>query len=48
VWPPIPHALNAEIGAGLGDRTLRELRAELAKVIRHLAGEDIPALRPRW
>lgn len=42
------HRLEAELARGLGDPALGELRAELARLVRQLAGSDLPPLRPVW
>ncbi|NUT31971.1 MAG: MarR family transcriptional regulator [Hamadaea sp.] len=42
------HGLEAELGGRLGDRELAALRVQLARVIRELAGDRLPALRPQW
>jgi DNA-binding MarR family transcriptional regulator len=42
------HHLESEIASRLGDPDLTALRADLTRVIRDLAGEDIPPLRPLW
>lgn len=42
------HRLEAQVAGDLGEEDVRELRAGLAALIRHLAGETIPPLRPLW
>ncbi|GAB2964067.1 MarR family winged helix-turn-helix transcriptional regulator [Micromonospora polyrhachis] len=42
------HGLEAELAAQLGDANLAGLRVELARLVRELAGERIPPLRPVW
>jgi DNA-binding MarR family transcriptional regulator len=43
------YALEYQLGRRLGDAKLTELRAELARLIRELAGDDdLPPLRPIW
>lgn len=42
------HGLEGELAAGLGDPQLAGLRTELARLIRELAGSEIPPLRPVW
>lgn len=42
------HRLEAEIASRLGDPDLRALRTDLTRVIRDLAGDDLPPLRPMW
>ncbi|WP_165990078.1 MarR family transcriptional regulator [Streptomyces sp. YIM 98790] len=42
------HRLEGELAGRLADRGLALPRRELAAIIRALAGEDIPPLRPVW
>lgn len=42
------HAFEAELAAQLGPAQLAELRVQLARVVRELAGDRLPALRPQW
>jgi DNA-binding MarR family transcriptional regulator len=42
------HGLEAEIAAGIGAGDLANLRAELTRLVRHLAGDSPPPLRPLW
>lgn len=42
------HGLEAELAAQLGEADLAGLRGELARLVRELAGERIPPLRPVW
>ncbi|MFC6015770.1 MarR family winged helix-turn-helix transcriptional regulator [Plantactinospora solaniradicis] len=42
------HGLEAEIAAGIGAGNLANLRAELTRLVRHLAGDSLPPLRPLW
>jgi DNA-binding MarR family transcriptional regulator len=44
----ILHQLEDELGTALGPGSLPELRQRLAQVIRALAGEQVPPLRPTW
>jgi DNA-binding MarR family transcriptional regulator len=44
----ILHELEREIGARLGHDRLRELRVQLARLIRDRVGDDVPPLRPLW
>jgi DNA-binding MarR family transcriptional regulator len=44
----ILHDLEAELARELGGEQLTNLRVELAGVVRRLAGEKIPPLRPVW
>ena len=44
----ILHQLEHELGAALGPGSLPELRHRLAQVVRALAGERVPPLRPTW
>jgi DNA-binding MarR family transcriptional regulator len=45
---PVLHQLEAELAARLEDNDLARLRGELAQVVRVMAGEEIPPLRPMW
>ncbi len=45
---PVLYQLEAELAAQLDDAHLAVLRAELAKLVRVLIGEKVPALRPVW
>jgi len=40
--------LEAELAAGVGAQGLTGLRTELTQLVRHLAGESLPPLRPLW
>jgi DNA-binding MarR family transcriptional regulator len=40
--------LEDEVAHGLADRSTASLRAQLATVIRQLAGEQLPPFRPLW
>jgi DNA-binding MarR family transcriptional regulator len=42
------HALESELAEKLGDPELASLRAEVAGLIRAMAGESVPPLRPIW
>jgi DNA-binding MarR family transcriptional regulator len=42
------HGLEAELANRLGDADLAGLRGELSRLIRELAGETLPPLRPVW
>ncbi|NUR71796.1 MAG: MarR family transcriptional regulator [Hamadaea sp.] len=42
------HGLEAELGASLGEAELAALRTGLARLIRELTGDRLPALRPQW
>lgn len=42
------HELEAQLAAQLGDPGLARLRAELARLVRELAGDTLPPLRPVW
>ncbi|HEX5496860.1 MAG TPA: MarR family transcriptional regulator [Mycobacteriales bacterium] len=42
------HQLESELADQVDDSALTALRAELARLIRLLAGDDIPPLRPLW
>jgi DNA-binding MarR family transcriptional regulator len=42
------HGLEAELAGGLGETELAQLRVGLARLIREMAGERLPALRPQW
>ncbi|MEQ4300281.1 MarR family transcriptional regulator [Plantactinospora sp. B6F1] len=42
------HTLEAELAAGVGAGDLAVLRTELSRLIRHLAGDSPPPLRPLW
>ena len=42
------HGLEAELASRLGDADLAGLRGELARLIREVAGETLPPLRPIW
>lgn len=44
----VMHRLEAEIGGRIGDEALADLRGTLARIIRDLVGDDVPALRPQW
>ena len=44
----ILHELETELAARLGDPDLTGLRTDLARLIRQLAGDSIPPLRPVW
>jgi DNA-binding MarR family transcriptional regulator len=44
----ILHGLEREIGARLGPEALKEMRVQLARLIRDRVGEDVPPLRPQW
>lgn len=42
------HTLERQLGRRLGDPKLAELRTDLARLIRDLAGDTPPPLRPIW
>ncbi|WP_234359277.1 MarR family winged helix-turn-helix transcriptional regulator [Plantactinospora sp. BC1] len=42
------HTLEAELVAGIGADGLAALRTELSRLVRHLAGDEPPPLRPLW
>jgi DNA-binding MarR family transcriptional regulator len=42
------HNLERQLGRRLGDPKLTELRTDLARLIRELAGDSPPPLRPIW
>ncbi|MGW0432844.1 MarR family winged helix-turn-helix transcriptional regulator [Micromonospora sp. NPDC003197] len=42
------HGLEAELAGQLGDANLAGLRTELARLVRELAGDRLPPLRPVW
>ena len=42
------HGLEAELAGQLGDANLAGLRGDLARLIRELAGDQLPPLRPVW
>lgn len=42
------HGLEAELAGRLGDAELAGLRTELARIVREMAGDDLPPLRPLW
>ncbi len=42
------HALEERVGERLGTGGLAHLRGELAELVRGLAGEELPPLRPVW
>jgi DNA-binding MarR family transcriptional regulator len=42
------HGLETQIATAIGDTHLDELRTRLAMIIRTMAGDDIPPLRPIW
>ncbi|MFY1692147.1 hypothetical protein [Plantactinospora sp. WMMB782] len=42
------HALEAELAAGIGADRLAELRTGLGRLVRQLAGDSPPPLRPLW
>ncbi|HEX5598335.1 MAG TPA: MarR family transcriptional regulator [Micromonosporaceae bacterium] len=42
------HGLERELAERLGDDEVAHLRAVLARLVRHLAGETLPPLRPVW
>lgn len=42
------HGLETQISSAIGDGHLIELRARLAMIIRVMAGDQIPPLRPIW
>lgn len=42
------HRLEAELAGQLGDPDLADLRTRLARLIRELAGDAVPPLRPSW
>jgi DNA-binding MarR family transcriptional regulator len=44
----ILHELEAELTGRLGEADLARLRGELARLIRDLAGDTLPPLRPQW
>jgi DNA-binding MarR family transcriptional regulator len=44
----ILHGLEHELGRALGPGSLPELRQRLAQVVRALAGDQLPPLRPIW
>jgi DNA-binding MarR family transcriptional regulator len=44
----ILHEFECELGDSLGDRDLSRVRRGLTRMIRELAGDDVPALRPVW
>jgi len=42
------HGLEGELAGQLGATSLADLRVELARLIRQLAGDELPPLRPVW
>jgi DNA-binding MarR family transcriptional regulator len=42
------HNLERQLGRRLGDPLLTELRTDLARLVRELAGDSPPPLRPIW
>lgn len=42
------HGLEAELASQIGERGMIGLRVELASLIRQLAGDNLPPLRPLW
>ncbi|WP_017573880.1 MarR family winged helix-turn-helix transcriptional regulator [Nocardiopsis halotolerans] len=44
----VMRALEERIGERLGEGGLAHLRGELAELVRGLAGEELPPLRPVW
>jgi DNA-binding MarR family transcriptional regulator len=44
----ILHGLEVELADTLGDQRLSELRVELARIVRAIAGDQLPPLRPVW
>lgn len=42
------HELEAQVTADLGEAELADMRADLARLVRHFAGSEIPPLRPLW
>jgi DNA-binding MarR family transcriptional regulator len=42
------HNLERQLGRRLGDPKLTELRTDLARLVRELAGDSPPPLRPIW
>jgi len=42
------HSLEAELADRFNEGDLATLRAEVARLIRGLAGDDLPPLRPLW
>lgn len=42
------HGLEAELAGRLGEDNLVRLRVELSRLIRDLAGAELPPLRPAW
>ena len=42
------HELERQVAADLGVRELDGVRADLARIVRHFAGAEIPPLRPLW
>jgi DNA-binding MarR family transcriptional regulator len=44
----ILHELERQVTADLGAPELAGVRADLARIVRHFAGAEIPPLRPLW
>jgi DNA-binding MarR family transcriptional regulator len=42
------HGLEAELAGRLGEAELSGMRTELARLVRELAGDALPPLRPVW
>jgi DNA-binding MarR family transcriptional regulator len=42
------HELEAQVTADLGEAELADMRADLARLVRHFAGDEVPPLRPLW
>ncbi|MCP2321563.1 DNA-binding MarR family transcriptional regulator [Hamadaea flava] len=42
------HGLEAELEGSLGAAELSQLRTALARLIREMTGDTLPALRPQW
>lgn len=44
----VMHGLEAELAEELGEETIARLKPVLAQIIRHMAGDSVPPLRPIW
>lgn len=42
------HALEHQLGRRLGDASIKQLRIDLARIVRELGGDAPPPLRPVW
>lgn len=42
------HDLEAELAGRLGEAELADLRRQLARLVREIAGDSLPPLRPLW